>query len=185
MRFLDEMFSAGVWGDKTPSPPKWNKWVHQNLSNNHCPECLMLDCCWFLNDKKPKWPHHPFCHCVLEDIQYNDVLTKCTSDSAYSKFDIYLFNIEGRYTDDKKKLFEDWGYTLDDGKWLQSEINKQGLEKYISGDYEIGCLDEYGQRISIRVEIPRKDNEGIVSFITGWMARPDGHIQLATPYGGK
>lgn len=37
MRFLDEMFSVGVWGDKTPSPPKWNKWVHQNLSNNHCP----------------------------------------------------------------------------------------------------------------------------------------------------
>lgn len=53
------------------------------------------------------------------------------------------------------------------------------------GDYEIGSLDEYGQRISIRVEIPRKDQEGIVSFITGWMVRPDGHIQLATPYGGK
>ena len=68
---------------------------------------------------------------------------------------------------------------------MQSEINKQGLEKYILGDYEIGSLDEYGQRMSIRVEIPRKDQEGIVSFITGWMVRPDGHIQLATPYGGK
>jgi len=68
---------------------------------------------------------------------------------------------------------------------FQRYENTASLEKYISGDYEIGCLDEYGQRISIRVEIPRKDNEGIVSFITGWMARPDGHIQLATPYGGK
>ena len=135
MGFLNELFSAGVWGKKTPDAPKWNKWIHRNLSDNNCPECLQLDGCWFLNEKTPKWPHHPFCHCDLEDIQYNDVLTKCTSDSAYSKFDIYSFNIEGRYTDAKKKLFEGWGYTLDDGKWLQSEINKQGLEKYILGDY--------------------------------------------------
>lgn len=124
---FNELFSAGVWGDKTPNAPKWIKWIHRNLSDNHCPECLQLDGCWFLKEKTKKWPHHLFCHCVLEYIQYNDVLTKCTSDSAYSKFDIYLFNIEGRYTDAKKKLFEGWGYTLDDGKWLQSEINKQGL----------------------------------------------------------
>ena len=28
MGFLDELFSAGVWGEKTPTPPKWKKWTH-------------------------------------------------------------------------------------------------------------------------------------------------------------
>ncbi len=185
MSFFSELFSAGVGGEKTPAAPKWNKWIHRNLSDNHCPECLMLDSCWFQREKTPKWPHHPFCHCILEDIPYNDVLTKTTSDSAYSKFDIYLFNTEGRYSDTKKHLFESWGYTVEDGKWLQSEINKQGLEKYISGNYVLGKLNKDGQRISIRIEIPRKDKTEKVSFITGWMAYPNGHIQLTTPYGGK
>ena len=53
MGFLKELFSAGVWGEKTPTTPKWKKWIHRNLSDKHCPECLKLDGCWFLNDKKP------------------------------------------------------------------------------------------------------------------------------------
>ena len=42
MGFLNELFSAGVWGEKTPTAPQWKKWIHRNLSNNHCPECLMI-----------------------------------------------------------------------------------------------------------------------------------------------
>ena len=42
-----------------------------------------------------------------------------------------------------------------------------------------------GQRISIRIELPRRDQEGTVSFETGWMVYLNGHIQLTTPYGGK
>ena len=155
------------------------------MSDNHCPECLMLDGGWFLKEKTPKWPHHPFCHCVLEDIPYNDVLTKTTSDSAYSKFDPFLFNTNGTYSHGKENMFKDWGYSVSDSNYLRTEFIKQALDKYISGKYELGKLDDKGQRISIRVEIPRKDQEGIVSFITGWMVRPNGHIQLATPYGGK
>ena len=68
---------------------------------------------------------------------------------------------------------------------MQKEIEKQGLEKYINGDYELGKLNERGQRLSITVEIPRKDKEGKVTFVTGWMIYPDGHIRLTTPYGGK
>lgn len=51
MSFLNELFSAGVWGEKASTEPKWNKWLHRNLSDNHCPECLMLDGCWFLKEK--------------------------------------------------------------------------------------------------------------------------------------
>ena len=65
------------------------------------------------------------------------------------------------------------------------EVEKQALEKYVSGDYMLGKLNQDGQRISIRVEIPRKDKSETVSFVTGWMVYPNGHIQLTTPYGGK
>ena len=74
---------------------------------------------------------------------------------------------------------------MEDSKWLQGEIEKQGLNKYISGDYKLGKLNKEGQRISIRVEIPRKNTLETVSFITGWMVYPSGKILLTTPYGGK
>lgn len=65
------------------------------------------------------------------------------------------------------------------------EVEKQALEKYVSGDYMLGKLNQDGQRISIRVEIPRKDKSETVSFVTGWMVYPNGLIQLNTPFGGK
>ena len=170
---------------KLPEAPKWNRWVHRNLSDNHCEACLKLDGCWFQKEKTPRWPHHPFCHCVLEDLSYNDVLTKSTADCPYSKFDPYLFNTEGKYPHNKDKLFKEWGYTVTDAKWLQNEINKQGLENYISGNYVLGKLNENGQRISIRIEIPRKYTGSNVSFITGWMVYPTGLIKLTTPYGDR
>ena len=46
-------------------------------------------------------------------------------------------------------------------------------------------LDKYGQRISIRISIPRKDTGEMVSYITGWMVQQNGKIKLNTPYGGK
>ncbi len=105
--------------------------------------------------------------------------------SDYSNYDPSLFNPEGKYPHNKEKLFKSWGYTINDSKWLQKEIERQALEKYINGEYTLGTLNEKGQRISIRVKITRKDKESTVSFITGWMAYPNGKIQLTTPYGGK
>ena len=143
----------------------------------------MLDGCWFQREKTPKWPHHPFCHCILENIPYNDVLTKTTSDSAYSKFDPYLFDIKGEYGHGKDKLFKSWGYSVKDSQYLKSEIERQGLEKYISGEYTLGKLNDKGQRISITIEIERKDNNSTVTFLSGWMVYPNGHVQLTTQYG--
>ena len=92
---------------------------------------------------------------------------------------------EEKYTHTKEVLFKEWGYTATDAKWLQSEIEKQGLEKYINSDYSLGKLDGFGQRINIRVEIPDRKSGGTVSFVTGWMVGPNGQITLNTPYGGK
>ena len=72
-----------------------------------------------------------------------------------------------------------------DAQWLQAEMERQALEKYVTGDYILGRLNKEGQRISIHIEIPRRNGDGMVSFISGWMVRPDGLIRLITPYGGK
>lgn len=110
-------------------------------------------------------------------------MSKITVDSAYGKFDPFLFNTSGKYTHGKEKLLKIWGFSVNDIPWLKAEIERQALEKYRSGDYMLGKLDESGQRINIRVAIPRNDTGEIVTFGTGWMARPDGHLQMATPYG--
>lgn len=74
----------------------------------------MLDGCWFSRDVHPPCPHHPYCHCTLEPIDYTSVLAKASAHSDYGKFDPYLFNTPGTYTHNKEKLFKEWGYTVED-----------------------------------------------------------------------
>lgn len=163
----------------------WVKWVHHSEGNSHCETCLALDGCFFREDNAPPCPHHPFCHCTLEEIDYADVLAYTETRSDYSKYDPYLFNTTGRYPHGKEKMLASWGYTVEDAKWLQNEIERQARAKYISGEYSSGKLTKDGQRISIRIEIPRKSGIGTVSFISGWMVEPNGRLKLTTPYGGK
>ena len=165
--------------------PQWVQWVHHSGGKTHCPECLMLNGCFFQQGKAPPCPHHPYCHCTLEEVEYAVVLANTTAYSDYSKFDPYLFNTHGKYTHTKEKLFAQWGYTVADARWLQSEMEQQAIKKYCSGDYELGKLDAFGQRLNIRIEIPRKDGTGMVSFLSGWMVEPNGKLKLNTPYGGK
>ena len=64
-------------------------------------------------------------------------------------------------------------------------MDRQAEEKYLSGEYELGKLDRYGQRINIVIEIPRKNGTGTVTFVSGWMLGANGELRLTTPYGGK
>lgn len=170
---------------KSTATQQWVKWVHEPAGIFHCLECLQLDGCWFTWDNAPPCPHHEKCHCRLEAIDYLVVLMNATAYSDYSKFYPYLFDPNNFYKHGKNKAFESWGYTVDDAKWLQGELERQAREKYTSGEYTLGKLDIRGQRINIRVTIPRKDGSGDVSFITGWMVLPNGKLKLNTPYGGK
>ena len=185
MDYIAEILKAAIWGEKPPEAPKWNEWVHRSLSDTHCGPCLKLDGCWFAKEKTPKWPHHPFCHCVLNDLSYNDVLTNSSAQCPYSKFDPYLFDPNNDYAHGKGHMLESWGYSVKDSYYLKQEVEKQGLKKYMDGEYQLGLLNQYGQRISIRIEIPNKTSGGTVSFITGWMVRANGQITLNTPFGGK
>lgn len=163
----------------------WVEWKHISIGLTHCPTCLNLDRRWFVKTNMPALPQHPRCHCTAEPILASRVRRETEATSDYSKYDPYLFDPKGFYKHNKDKLVASWGYTIHDSLWLKSEIEKQGLQKYIDGDYSLGILNDKGQRISIRVEIPRKIGSGSISFLTGWMVYPSGHIQLTTPYGGK
>lgn len=48
--------------------------------------------------------------------------------------------------------------------------------------FVLGELNDYGQRINIEIELPRKDRIGIVKFVSGWMVYPNGRIQLVAPF---
>ncbi len=70
-----------------PESLSWVQWTHHAEGKTHCEECLKLDGCWFLEGNALPCPHHPFCHCTLEPIEYATVLQNTSAHSAYSKFD--------------------------------------------------------------------------------------------------
>lgn len=177
--------SGTVFLNNTRNVVQWVKWAHHLTGFLHCAECLSLNGCFFTREKAPSWPHHEKCHCTLEPVDYLVVLANARTRSDYKKFDPYLFNTLGIYKHKKEQLFAQWGYTVDDAKWLQSEMERQAHRKYTQGEYELGKLDLFGQQINIRIEIPRRDQPGSVSFISGWTVRSDGELRLNTPYGGK
>lgn len=72
-----------------------------------------------------------------------------------------------------------------DSENLKKEFEKQAKLAYSVGDYELGRLNKYGQRINIIITLKRKNNKNNVSFYSGWMVYPNGKILLITPYGGK
>lgn len=184
---MDEFLKGFLKGNEFGDDPstKWVKWKHISQGKTHCKDCLELDGCWFAKNLSPNAPLHPYCHCVKMPISYSKVVDCADAQSAYSKFDPYLFDVKHEYGHGKNKAFESWGYTVADSKWLQEEIEQQALYKYSSGNYSLGKLNENGQRINIRIELDRKSGSGTVSFVTGWMVEPNGIIRLNTPYGGK
>ena len=85
----------------------------------------------------------------------------------------------------KKQLFELWGYDIMDSKYLQREFEMQAKLAYSVGDYELGLLNEFGQRINIVITLKRKNTHDYVSFRSGWMVYPNGKIVLITLFGRK
>ena len=166
-------------------PSSWVEWKHISTGLTHCQTCLRLDKCWFVEDNMPELPQHEYCHCTAVPKPDIMVQMQATAESAYSKYDPYLFNTNGAYTHRKEIMFHHWGYFPADIPWLKKEIERQGLEKYKKGDYILHKLGEHGQQINVIVTIPRKDKVGEVSFTTGWMVYPNGRIKLSTPYGDK
>jgi hypothetical protein len=63
---------------------------------------------------------------------------------------------------------------------------QQAAAKFAKGEYTLGKLDQYGQRINIEIEVRGiGDAAGKTSHMrSGWMIQSDGSIKLNTPFSG-
>lgn len=176
----------------------WVQWIHEGtnpattnaektmnialsvlISGKHCAKCMNINGCCFPRNNMPEYPLHPNCHCKIEPIDRIWAIAECSID----KFEKYIFDPISNLG--KKDLFESWGYAKIDSQWLKQEFERQAKEKYESGNFTLSKSDDYGQRIDIEIELPRKDKIGTVKLISGWMVYPNGRIQLTTPYAGR
>ena len=81
------------------------------------------------------------------------------------------------------QLFTDLGFTKENAEYLKAEFDVQAKQKYLNGDYEIGKLDEHGQRIGITITVNSATRKNI-KLVTGWRVYPLGKIVCTTPLGG-
>jgi filamentous hemagglutinin len=100
------------------------------------------------------------------------------------KFSEYIFK-EGS-APGKAIVFEDLGYGVQDSKLLSAIYEQQAAAKYAAGEYTLGTLDGYGQRINIEIKLNGiGDYSNKTSYIkSGWMINADGSISLNTPFSG-
>lgn len=175
----------------------WVKWHHSGIPDeegkkrdiarkgaaltNHCETCTALSGCYFPSFNMPLYPQHPNCDCLLFAIV--KPISQSKASCAIEKFTDYLFS--ERYADNGKiKLFRELGFTIEDSDNLKWEFERQALCKYLEGDYILGKLNEYGQRITIEIGL-NSPKKGDIIIKTGWMIRPLGFLTCNTPLGAK
>jgi len=180
----------------------WVKWFHWNVPDKegfernalrdnlqelgHCKECTVLSGCYFVKSKMPKKKSegfgllHPHCDCKANFIQKPN--GKITAICPIEKFTNYIFsqkyNDNGKFELFKKHLC----FTKKDAQYLKREYELQATKKYLNGDYEIGKLDAFGQRINIEIIVSSLKKQNI-KIITGWMIYPLGKIVCTAPLG--
>ena len=182
---------------------RWVKWFHFQVpdkegkeregrrndleSKGHCKPCTALSGCYFLRRKLPKKKAdgagllHPNCDCGLEPIP--KAAREITAVCPIEKFTEYIFGEKYR-SNGKMDLFLSLGFSFEDSEYLKAEFEKQAREKYLSGDYEFGKLNNFGQRITMAITVDSKTRKGI-KFGTGWMIHPLGKIVCTTPQGAN
>jgi hypothetical protein len=79
----------------------------------------------------------------------------------------------------EKTIKDALGFLKEDSEYLKSEYEKQAQEQYLKGNYILGKLDRYGQRITITINL----RNGI-KIQSGWLVHPLGVITCTTPLGG-
>ncbi len=159
----------------------WIEWQDEGIAVAHCAICQVLNGCWFRDDNKPQMPQHPNCHCkrLFIDAPVPNETGRATCDIR--KFTEYLFSDKYSWNG-KREMFWKLGFDIGDSAVMQSEFEKQAAERYCSGEYKLGLLNEKGQRINIEISLTKNGKK--IKLITGWMVRPKGLITCNTPLGG-
>lgn len=180
--------------DKSLIDVSWIKWFHLGVPDEesesrqevrrllanieHCLKCTALSGCYFYRNNKPK--NHINCDCLqmLISKPVNEVVAIC----SIKKFTDYIFS--DKYINlGKNKLFSILGFSKDDSKYLKDTYERQAKEKYLKGEYVLGKLDNFGQRISITIDL-NSGSRSNLKFISGWLIHPLGKIVCTTPLGG-
>jgi hypothetical protein len=99
------------------------------------------------------------------------------------KFSDYVFTSN---SSGKDVVFRSLDYTGEDSATLAKIWQTQAAEKFSKGEYTLGKVDQYGQRINIEIELPGKgEAAGKTSYLkSGWMMQPNREIKLNTPFSG-
>lgn len=173
----------------------WVKWYHFGVPDEegeeresirddladlgHCKICTALSGCYFASDNHPEYPQHLHCDCLLLPISVSE--GEITAYCDIRKFTEYIFRFDK--SKGKSFLFEEWGYNIGDSENLKEELEQQAKAKYLSGDYTLQLLNEYGQRITIAIVLQDQNKNDII-IKTGWMVRPLGRITCSTVFSG-
>jgi hypothetical protein len=69
---------------------------------------------------------------------------------------------------------------------LLKSSNGRELRSIAAGDFTLGKLDKYGQRITITIDLHGQGQAAgrSTQILSGWMIRGDGSITLNTPFTG-
>ena len=100
------------------------------------------------------------------------------------KFTQYIFKQGADHG--KDAVYRGLGYSKRHSNKLYRLYKKQAQKQLASGNYKLGKLDKWGQRIDIEITLPGigKAKGKSSSIKSGWMLLEDGSIQLNTPFSG-
>lgn len=174
----------------------WIKWVHSGVPDEenderekirdklniyrHCLICTGLSGCFFPDLNEPRYKPHDYCDCEVYPIIQPKYISEAYCDLR--KFTKYIFTntIDSK---GKNAVFDEWGFKIGDSAYLKNELEEQAKQKYLSGEFEMGTLDKYGQRITINITL-QTEKQGVKIFKSGWLVHPLGRITCNTPFTG-
>lgn len=139
-----------------------------------CEYCVALNNCVFYYLVLPTNIHEK-CKCIYINSYHNNF----SGIMDINKITKYLF-----VNENKKKIFESFGYTIEDSVFLQQSIVECAEKNYAEGRYILKTLDKYGQRIGIETEIYDKVKKQPVKFYSGWIVYSNCQLKNTTPFAG-
>lgn len=86
----------------------------------------------------------------------------------------------------KDAVFRSFGYAAGDSEALANSFAQQGAANFDAGNFMMGNLDQFGQRITIPIRlVGQGDAAGrATTVLSGWMITPEGTVRLVTPFAG-
>lgn len=140
---------------------------------NTCDLCVALNRTVFKNSHKPEYTH-PNCKCKQVPFEFPET----PLDFPMKKI-VYLFAKKGDW-------MRSMGYLDLDAEEIYQTIAENAQLQFMRGNYILGTLSKYGQKVNIVLALPgKRDKQGTTYRVkTGWTAFPNGKLHNNTPIGG-